>query len=176
MCLGHSQEYGDQYIFIALDAETKLVVAHHVGKRDLATATVLFDVLKNRLRGQPQINTDAWKSYPEVIEATFGADCSYAQVGGGCLRINNPDPRLVSTTFVERFNGTLRMGMRRLTRKCNGFSKSLEMLTRAVDLFICHYNFCRVHRSLGKITTPAMKAGLTDHAWSIGELLLEGKK
>ena len=76
-------EYGDQYIFVALDAETKLVAAHCVGKRDLVTATIFFELLKSRLRGRSQITTDAWRSYREVIEDVFGSDCSYAQVGGG---------------------------------------------------------------------------------------------
>ena len=107
---GDPHEYGDQYIFIALDGETKLVPCHHVGKRSIWTARVFFSLLRSRLRGRTQITTDAWVAYPDVIEDTFGNSCSYAQVGGGNVQWNNPDPDLVSTAFVERFNLTLRMG------------------------------------------------------------------
>ena len=170
---GDPHEYGDQYIFVALDGETKLVPCHHVGKRSIWTARVFFSVLRSRLRGRPQITTDGWVIYPDVIEEAFGNGCSYAQVGGGNVQWNNPNPALVSTVFVERFNLTLRMCTRRLTRKCNGFSKKLLMLDRAVSLFFGYYNFCRVHETLG--VTPAMEAGLTDRIWTIEKLLVEGR-
>ena len=144
-----------------------------VGKRDVRSATIFFEVLRERLRGTTQITTDAWQSYPDVIEDTFGNSSRYFQDGSN-IQWNNLDPELVGTALIERFNGTCRSGLRRLTRKCYGFSKCLEMLQSAVSLFVGYYNFCRVHGSL-KGRTPAMAAGLTDHVWTIEELLISGK-
>ncbi len=113
------------------------------------------------------------KAVPDVIEDTFGNSSRYAQDGSN-IQWNNPDPELVGTALIERFNGTCRNGLG-LARKCYGFSKRLNMLQSAVDLFVGYYNFCRVHKSLGKTITPAMKAGVTDHIWTIEELLVAGK-
>ena len=82
----------------------------------------------------------------------------------------NPDPMHISTSFVERQNLTMRMGMRRFTRLTNGFSKKVENLRHAVALHFMHYNFCRVHQTLR--VTPAMELGVTDHVWSIGEIVI----
>ena len=168
---GDPAEYGDQWIFIALDADTKLAACHHIGKRDLDTGTVFFKVLKDRVRGRTQITTDAWPAYPDLVEDSFGNRASYAQTDGA-VTWNNPNLALVSTAFVERFNLTLRMCTRRLTRKCNGFSKKLDMLSSAISLFVGYYNFCRIHETLR--VTPAMEAKITDHMWTIEELLLAG--
>jgi len=81
------------------------------------------------------------------------------------------DPMFISTSYVERQNLTLRMQQRPLTRLTNGFSKKLEHHVAAVGLYVAHYNFCRVHESLGRHETPAMALGLTDHVWTIGELV-----
>jgi hypothetical protein len=81
----------------------------------------------------------------------------------------NPDPKHVSTSYVERQNLTMRMSMRRFTRLTNGFSKKLENHGHAVALYFLHYNFCRVHTTLR--VTPAMEAGIADHVWSIEELV-----
>ena len=169
------EEYGDQYIFIAIDPYTKFVPCVFVGKRDIRSATIFFKVLRETLRGTTQITTDAWPGYPDVIEDTFGNSSRYTQIGGdNNISWNNPDPALIGTELIERFNGTCRNGLRRLTRRCYGFSKRLNMLQSAVDLFVAHYNFCRVHSSLEK-ATPAMAAGLADHVWTIEKLLIAGK-
>jgi hypothetical protein len=89
------------------------------------------------------------------------------------VRQGDPDPDQISTSFVERQNLTMRMQMRRFTRLTNAYSKRLANLKAAVALHFAHYNFCRVHSSLR--ITPAMEAGLTNHVWSIRELLNQGK-
>ena len=81
----------------------------------------------------------------------------------------NPDPDHVSTSYAERQNLTMRMGMRRFTRLTNGFSKKIENLAHAVSLHFMHYNFCRVHKTLR--VTPAMAAGVTNHLWEIGDIV-----
>jgi hypothetical protein len=81
------------------------------------------------------------------------------------------EPRFISTSYVERQNLTLRMQQRGLTRLTNGFSKKLDHHVAAIGLYVAHYNFCRIHESLGRRETPAMALGLTDHAWTIGELV-----
>jgi hypothetical protein len=83
--------------------------------------------------------------------------------------MGDPDPKHVSTSFVERQNLTMRMGMRRFTRLTNGFSKTLENHGHAVALHYLHYNFVRIHKTLR--VTPAMEAGIADHPWSVEELV-----
>jgi hypothetical protein len=129
------------------------------------------------------------KAYPDAIEAAFGADVDYAQLHkiygasnepetryspaiciGADMKVvsGNPDPKHISTSYVERQNLTMRMSMRRFTRLTNGFSKKLDNHCYMVDLYFMHYNFCRVHKTLR--VTPAMQAGLTDHVWTIEKL------
>ena len=140
--------------------------------------------------GRPQITTDAHRPYLQAVEDAFGAEVDYAQLHKiygaptpdesryspatciGCEMktvIGDPDPKHVSTSFVERQNLTMRMSMRRFTRLTNGFSKKLENHGHAVALYFMHYNFCRVHKTLR--VTPAMEAGITDHVWSFDELV-----
>src|SRR5207245_4569858 len=97
----------------------------------------------------------------------------------GCERrivTGTPELMHISTSYVERQNLTMRMRMRRFTRLTNAFSKKLENLEHALALHFMHYNFCRVHKTLGM--TPAMAAGLVDHPWSVGEILslVRGKR
>jgi 3-methyladenine DNA glycosylase/8-oxoguanine DNA glycosylase len=142
-------------------------------------------------RVRAQITTDAYKPYLEAVEGAFGLDCDYAQLHKvygapsdedqrryspatciGCdmkTVIGNPDPKHVSTSFVERQNLTMRMSMRRFTRLTNGFSKKIDNLRHAVALHFMYYNFCRVHQTLR--VTPAMEAGIADHVWTIEELV-----
>ena len=184
-------EYGDQYTFVALDPSSKLVVSHIVGKRDGVTTQELIDDLKDRVAGRIQLSTDAFSPYEESVETAFGSDVDYAQVhkiyhadterireGYRPPRVigikaatvqGDPDLDLVSTSHVERNNLTIRMSMRRLTRLTNAFSKKLRNLKAAVAFHFCFYNFCRVHSSIS--VTPAMEAGITDHIWTVEELL-----
>ena len=144
----------------------------------------------NRIVGRPQITTDAYRPYLQAIEDAFGTEVDYAQLHKiygaptpdesryspatciGCdmkTVMGDPDPKHVSTSYVERQNLTMRMWMRRFTRLTNGFRKKLENHGHAVALHYMHYNFCRVHKTLR--VTPAMEARLTDHVWTIEELL-----
>jgi IS1 family transposase len=183
---------GDQYVFVALDAETKLVPSFLVGKRDGRTALQFMTDLQSRLtgNGRIQLTTDGYGAYLEAVEETFGADINFAQlikiyaaIDAGPGRYSpprvaetvstviqgTPDPEHISTSYVERQNLTMRMAMRRFTRLTNAFSKKLANLKAALALHFAHYNFLRVHRTLR--VTPAMEAGITDHIWTWDELL-----
>jgi IS1 family transposase len=182
---------GDQYTYVAMDSDTKLVISHTVGKRDGATTRSFIHDLCARLDGRTQISTDGFDQYVGAIEAEFGADVDYAQVikeyvaehpGRGrysppkvgstkkVIVTGDPNDSDIGTSYVERQNLTMRMSMRRFTRLTNAFSKKLRNLKAAVALHFCYYNFCRPHASL-KGCTPAMQAGLTDHVWGLNELL-----
>lgn len=190
---GDSPEVGDAWVYVAIDADTKLVPAFHVGKRHLAdTRTFLWD-LYARIEGRTQITTDGLHHYTASIPDTFGLDVDFAQLVKlfgdygqhdspdaryspprimeviSKVRTGDPDPKHISTSFVERQNLTMRMAIRRFTRLTNAFSKKLLNLKAAVSLHFAYYNFCRVHSSLR--VTPAMEAGITDHVWTIAELL-----
>jgi IS1 family transposase len=181
---------GDQWTFVAIDHDTKLVPAYLIGKRDLSTAIAFMDDLSLRLRNRVQISSDALNAYIAATERAFGMDVDYGQVvkyyeaepvGPGRYSpphvvsaerkaiMGNPDMEYVSTSYIERQNLTMRMQMRRFTRLTNAFSKKLENLKAAVALHFAHYNFVRVHSSLRM--TPAMKAGITDHIWSVRDLI-----
>lgn len=188
-------EFGDQYTWIALDARTKLVPCFRVDKRTVTAANAFAADLRGRVLGKPQITTDGFKPYVEAIESAFGSKVNYAQIlktyqadeAGGASRddvrysrgrvvrsvkrvvTGTPDEAKINTSFVERGNLTLRMGQRRFTRLTNAFSKKAENLRAAVAMHFGHYNFCRVHMTLR--VTPAMEAGITDHVWSVEELI-----
>jgi IS1 family transposase len=182
--------WGDVWTWTAIDADTKLCVSYLVGGRSAGWANDFMQDCSERIIGRPQITTDAHKPYLRAVEDAFGADADYAmlhKVYGasnepemryspatciGCdMKVvsGDPDPKHVSTSFVERQNLTMRMSMRRFTRLTNAFSKKLENHGHAVALYFMHYNFCRVHKTLR--VTPAMEAGLTHHVWSMEELI-----
>ena len=185
--------YGDAYLWLALDAETKAILSFHVGKRDAVSAYEFIGDLNRRIADQHrcQITTDGLEGYVPAIEEYFGADVDFAQLiklystpntsGPDWFRpskvlgvrpevvIGHPNFDHISTSYVERLNLNVRMHLRRFTRLTNAFSKSLEHLKAAVALFVVWYDFCRVHQTLR--VTPAMEAGLTDHIWTVAELL-----
>ena len=182
--------WGDVWTWTAIDADTKLCVTYYMGERSRAAAHEFMHDCAGRITGHPQITTDALRHYLPAVEAAFGGDADYAmlhKVYGapapdhsryspatciGCdMKVvsGDPDPKHVSTSYVERQNLTMRMSMRRFTRLTNGFSKKVENHGHAIALYFMHYNFCRVHSTLR--ITPAMQAGLSDHVWSIEELL-----
>jgi IS1 family transposase len=188
--LDDPRQLGDQYTFVALDPETKIVPAYRVGKRDLPTATAFITDLSERLANRVQLSSDALAAYVEATERAFGADIDYGQivkfyeaeaVGRGryspphvvgaerSIIVGNPDQAHISTSTIERQNLTMRMSMRRFTLLTNAFSKKIENLRAAVALHFAHYNFVRLHRSLR--VTPAMEARVTDRLWSLDELL-----
>jgi len=181
--------YGDVWTWVAIDADTKLVPSFMVGNRDGQTARIFIDDLKNRLAHRVQLTTDGLRVYLDAVEGSFGSEIDYAQlvklyestqdearyspaecVSAERIRImGTPDPRHISTSYVERQNLSMRMHMRRFTRLTNGFSKKVENLAYQVALYFMYYNFCRVHQTLR--VTPAMEAGVSDHVWEVGEIL-----
>jgi IS1 family transposase len=185
-----AEGWGDVWTWTAIDADTKLCLSYLVGGRDAGWALDFMQDVANRVRGRVQITTDGHAAYLEAVEGAFGLDVDFAtlqKIYGapgeeearryspakciGCemkVVIGDPDPKHVSTSYVERQNLTMRMSMRRFTRLTNGFSKKIENHAHAVALHFMHYNFCRVHQTLR--VTPAMEAGLSDHVWSLDEL------
>jgi IS1 family transposase len=183
--------YGDVWTWTALCADTKLVPSWLVGERTTDDAIVFMRDLEGRLSNRVQMTTDGLRAYWTGIGLSFGRAIDYAELqklygpapGDGPQRRyspagltgikkkalrGNPDMDRVSTSYVERQNLTMRMGMRRFTRLTNGFSKKVENLAHAVSLHYMHYNFARVHSSIGE--TPAMAAGVADHRWSLEEI------
>jgi len=184
------QGLGSVWTWTALDADTKLIATWLVGSRDAGSAYEFMQDVAGRLRGRVQLTTDGHKPYLNAVEDSFGADIDYAvlqKIYGseptdekryspavclGCKVENvtgNPDPKHISTSYVERQNLTMRMSMRRFTRLTNAFSKKVENHAAAVALYFMYYNFGRVHQTLR--VTPAMEAGLADHVWEIEELV-----
>ncbi|HEV2494513.1 MAG TPA: IS1 family transposase [Terriglobia bacterium] len=183
--------YGDVWTWTAIDADTKLVPSFMVGNRDGQTARIFIDDLASRLAHRVQLTTDGLKAYLDAVEGAFGSEIDYAVLVKlysaatkeearkyspaqciGCERQviqGEPDRKHISTSYVERQNLTMRMGMRRFTRLTNAFSKKVENHAYQVALHFMHYNFCRIHTTLR--VTPAMEAGLTDHVWTIEEML-----
>jgi IS1 family transposase len=181
--------FGDVWTWTAIDADTKLIPSFTVGNRDAVSARILIEDLAGRLKNRIQLTTDGLKVYLEAIEGAFGCEIDYAMLvktyessqeetrysPAVCTSCESkaitgrPDPEHISTSYVERSNLSMRMGIRRFTRLTNGFSKKVENHAAAVGLYFMHYNFCRVHRTLR--VTPAMEAGLTDHIWTIEEML-----
>jgi transposase-like protein/IS1 family transposase len=189
---GQSAEYGDSWTFIAIDADTKLILAHHVGQRDQKTCWSFLLKLKAAITGYRfQLTTDGLRAYTANVPYVFGMQVHFAQliknysstqeqtryspatiVSTEKLPIfGEPDDDRISTSYIERFNLTLRMSNRRHTRLTNAHSKSLAHHTAMQAIFVAFYNFCRKHETL-KNCTPAMASNLTDHVWSIQELIL----
>ena len=182
---------GDVWTWTAIDRDTKLIPCWRVGLRNADDAALFIDVLAGRLLGTPQITTDGLKVYISAIKESFGEFVDYAQlvkiyglpeagtearyspsriIGAEMHRISGePDPKQVCTSHVERQNLTMRMGMRRFTRLTNGFSKKVENHEAAIAVHFMYYNFARIHQTLR--VTPAMAAGVTDHAWEIEDVI-----
>jgi len=181
--------YGDVWTWVALDADTKLVVSWCVGTRGAGTAREFMRDLAGRLANRVQLTTDGHKVYLDAVENAFGSAIDYSmlvKIYGhdpepdtryspaeciGCQTVaitGRPNPRYISTSHVERQNLTMRMGMRRFTRLTNAFSKKIENHVAAVALHYLYYNFCRIHKTLR--VTPAMEAGIADHVWGVEEI------
>lgn len=179
---------GDVWTWVAMDADSKIVVSFMVGDRGPRTAKRFMSDLASRLANRVQLTTDGHRVYLTAVEDAFGGDIDYAMLvklyGNdasdetryspaeciGCQNVGitgRPEPKHISTSFVERQNLTMRMMMRRFTRLTNGFSRKIENHIWAIALHYMHYNFCRVHQSLR--VTPAMEAGISDHVWEIKE-------
>jgi IS1 family transposase len=184
-----SEGWGDTWTWTAIDADTKLCVSYLVGGRDGGWAKEFMEDCASRIRNRVQITTDGHKAYLEAVENAFGADIDYAQLQkiygasmenetryspakciGTDMKVvsGNPNPKHISTSYVERQNLTMRMSMRRFTRLTNGFSKKIESHIAAIAMYFMYYNFCRVHSTLR--VTPAMESGISNHVWTIEEL------
>lgn len=181
--------YGDIWTWVAMDADTKLVPCWAVGKRDGLAAYEFIGDLADRVSNRIQLTTDGHKPYLEAVEAAFGSEIDYAmlvKIYGkpqdeiryspadciGCEKkwvAGRPDPKHISTSYIERQNLTMRMSMRRFTRLTNGFSKKVENHMAAIALHYMYYNFVRIHRSLR--VTPAMAANVTNKLWEISDII-----
>jgi IS1 family transposase len=181
---------GDVWAWVAIDADTKLIPTWRLGNRDSATAKEFISDLAGRLANRVQLTTDGLKVYINAVIDAFGTDIDYSvlhKIYGadrpdaaryspaqciGCEKkslIGKPDPDHISTSYIERQNLTMRMSMRRFTRLTNGFSKKMDNHAASVALYMMYYNFGRKHQTLG--TTPAVKAGVADHIWSVEEII-----
>ena len=169
-------EYGDIFLWIGLDVRTKLIVSYLAAKRDGESAQAFVADVRARVINRPQIVTDAFAPYEAAVRMAFGAEVDYLMLnkkaGGYPVQIGHPD--LTQTTnHVERANLTVRTHLRRHTRRTNGHSKKLAPHRDAIALLVAYYNWCRVCEPLR--VSPAIEAGLTDHIWSVGELLREAE-
>lgn len=180
--------FGDVWTWIAIDADTKLIPSWQLGPRNQEAAITFMQDLRGRLARRVQLTTDGLRFYFTAVEEAFGTKVDYAtllkkygsddnkeyckeSVESTEKRIlsGNPDLTSASTSFVERNNLTMRMCMRRYTRKSNGFSKKIENMEAAVSLHMMYYNFIRDHQTLG--TTPAISAGIARDKWTLEGLV-----
>jgi IS1 family transposase len=184
---------GDVWTFCAIDPETKLVPAFKCGKRTHHTANAFVGDVASRLKNRPQISSDGLRAYVEAVENAFGMNVDFGMVVKNygsdkgehhqerrysapevksmqkMVIVGRPEPDLISTSHIERLNGTTRLHMRRLTRLTYAFSKKIENFEAAVALHFAYYNFVRSHGSLKM--TPAMAAGVERSFWSVGDLV-----
>jgi len=181
---------GDQYTFVAMDADTKLIPDFTVGERGGRTAQRFMLDLQSRLRGRVHLTSDGFTPYVDAVEVARGTNVDYARlvkmyvaVHAGAGRYSpprvsemaptvingDPNPARISTSYVERRNLTIRMACRRFTRLTNAFSKKLENIRAALVLHFAHHSFVPIHRT--RRVTPAMAAGVTNRVWGLGDLL-----
>lgn len=196
---GHKWEHekdvtgiGDAYCFVAIERESKLILTHHLGRRDIPSTDLFIAKLANATSHKRyQLTSDGFKPYVKSVQLFLTGRVHFAQLVKvyGASRegeqryspaevvdsvpsivFGNPDRDRICTSHVERQNLSIRMGMRRMTRLTNAFSKKWANLEAAYALWFAFYNFCRVHKTLR--VTPAMESGIADHPWSVNELLL----
>lgn len=181
---------GDQYVFVAMDSETKLIPCFRVGKRNAENTWYFVQDLQERLAERVQLTSDGFKPYINAVDDAFGINVDYAMLiktyqesstqdkrysPGEFVNplpipvTGNPKPHLISTSHIERQNLTIRMQLRRFTRLTNAFSKKLSHLKAACALHFAWYNFCRIHQTLR--VTPAMAANISSHVWEISSLV-----
>jgi IS1 family transposase len=184
---------GDVWTWTALDADSKLMVSYLVGSRDRECARDFMDDLGDRLANRVQLTTDGFSAYRNAVDFTFGNNVDFAQLiklysatpetgpsrrysPGICTGVRAvpvyglPDRKHVSTSFIESHNQKIRQHNRRLTRLTSGHSKKFENHVHHLSIFFLFYNFARIHSSLRM--TPAMAAGISDHVWTIQDVVL----
>jgi IS1 family transposase len=186
-------QWGDVWTWTAIDADSKLIVGYRVGQRTASDAYDFMQDVASRLSNRVQLTTDNYKVYLNAVDYAFGVDIDFATLekqygsfvtnGSASNRYTpakitsmkattitgSPEPKHISTSYVERQNLTMRMHMRRFARLTNAFSKKIEMHAHNVALHFVYYNFCKVHQSLR--VTPAMESGLSDHVWDLLEFV-----
>lgn len=191
--VGNDETKGSTYTFTAIEANTKLIVAWHLGKRTKEDTEIFVEKIYDAIDGtknQFQMSTDGFPAYTDAVSMSLGTRANYGQIikiygnpnpddvrysAGEIIEIikkkicGNPIDELISTSYVERSNLTMRMSMRRFTRLTNAFSKKWYNLKCALALYFAHYNFCRVHSTLR--CTPAMASGLAKTTWTLEDLL-----
>jgi IS1 family transposase len=186
--LERNEDAGDVWTWTAIDADSKLCISYLVGARTAESAYAVLSDVKARVTQRIQLTTDQLSVYLRSADRAFGLDVDYAMLhkiysGGGDGRYSpaecigtkkvvvtgDPDPRHISTSFVERSNLTMRMHMRRFTRLTNAFSKKFENHAHMVAIYTVWYNWVRIHKTLR--VTPAMAAGLTDRVWDMAEIV-----
>lgn len=189
---GHGDEVGDAWCFVGITRKTKLILTYHLGKRGVEDTRTFCHKLRKATSGKIQLSTDGYRPYLTAVWDAFKNEVDYGQLvkvyatpSGGKSQsryspgevvdayavpcIGEPEMDDVCTSHAERQNLNIRMGIRRMTRLTNGHSKKWENHDAALALYFAYHNFCRVHTTLK--TTPAVAAGLTDHVWSVSELL-----
>jgi IS1 family transposase len=181
---------GDVWTWTALHADTKMILSWSVGSRDADSARVLMNDLSARVANRIQLTTDGHRAYVQAVDEAFGGEIDYGMlvkvygpspdrmkgryspaecIGAHREKVTgNPDEFYISTSYVERQNLSMRMGMRRFTRLTNAFSKKLENHYHALSLYFVFYNFARMHKTLRM--TPAMAAGVTDKLMSMEDI------
>ena len=192
----YAEYFGDAYCFTAIERSTKVIIAWHLGKRSAEDTWLFAEKLYRATNGRFQLTTDGFTPYRTAIPFTFGHRVDFAQLvkvygypdgderrysppqvveAVAIPRTGSPDESRICTSHVERSNLTIRMTVRRLTRLTNAFSKKWDNHEAALALFFAYYNFCRPRQTLteemGYRCAPAMRAGLTDHVWTVAELL-----
>jgi IS1 family transposase len=188
--IAESQIAGDVWLWSAVDAETKIVPCWYVGQRDAIAATEFIADLGSRLAHRVQLTSDGHKVYLNAVIDAFADEIDYAQLvkyygnepepqkryspavctgAEKIIRLGDPDPKHISTSYVERHNLSVRMTVRRFTRLTNAFSKKIENHIAAIALGYFAYNFIKIHRTLR--TSPAMAAGVTDRLWDVADLV-----
>ena len=181
---------GDVWTWVAIDADTKLIPSWIVGPRDGVTARLFVNDLARRLSNRIQLTSDGLSVYLSAVEKAFRGEVDYAQLVKiygdtsegqkryspadclGCERkaiVGDPDPKHVSTSYIERQNLTMRMSMRRFNRLTNGFSKKIENHVATIAIHVVYYNYCRIHQTLR--VSPAMAAGVSQRLWDIEDMI-----
>ena len=182
---------GDAYTFVGIERNTKLVLAWHLGERDMVHTEAFTEKLNYATSGRFQLTTDGWKPYENAVSYSLGTRVDFAMLikvyGKNDVEgerkysppevvetmtktiIGDPDPRRICTSIVERGNLSIRTSVRRLTRLTNAFSKKWSNLHAMMSLYFCWYNFCRIHSSIR--CTPAMESGITNTVWTLRDLL-----
>ena len=184
-----SAKVGDVWTWTAIDADSKFMISWNVGSRDAETAKEFMCDVADRLNNRVQLTTDGLAKYLKAVDSAFGNDIDFAQLikvygksqdeirysPAECtgtekkIITGEPDTKKISTSYVERQNLTMRMGMRRFTRLTNAFSKKIENHCHAIALHFMYYNFVRIHKTLR--VTPAMEIGFTKKLWTIEDLV-----